>query len=201
MQLIAKANIHEDLKIFKVENKHGIQSIKVLKNKYDTKVYKKSEHLLEQGYEVENEHLVRFEISTSDQTQKQRLLGESMTVDGLVNNFEKIVQWFITGIRETIKKPVERYLKSMEKECIQRLEQGVKPSVVINELMFRQDLVDLIVFDNAIRKHYKSIGKTKNVSRTIKTTHKRLKELNAGRYNQVTNNIETLQELYDILGI
>ncbi len=201
MQLIAKANTNNNLKTFKVENKNGIQSVKINKNKYKVKIYKKSEHLQEQGQDVSEQYLVRFEVSTNDYTQKQRLMSDDITMNGLINNWNDIEKWFKVCIRETIKKPIERYLKDMENECIKMLEQGLKPSVVANTMIYRQDMVDMIVFDNAIRKYYKTIGKTKNVSTTIKSTHNRLKKLDENRYLETTDNVSTLQELYEILGI
>lgn len=201
MQLIAKANINNNLKIFKVENKNGIQSVKINKNKYKVKIYKKSEHLQEQGQDVSEQYLVRFEVSTNDYTQKQRLMADDITMNGLINNWNDIEKWFKVCMKETIKKPVERYLKAMENECIKMLEQGLKPSVVANTMIYRQDMVDMVVFDNAIRKYYKANGKSQNVARTIKTTHQRLKKLDEKRYLETTNNVDTLKELYDFLGI
>ena len=200
IDVIAKANIFKNQTVFKAENGEGIQSLKIPKNKYTGKVYKKSEHLQEQGYDVEQEHLVRFEISTGDWTQKERLFGDDCSLNGLANNGDKVLEWFMVCIRETIKKPVEKYLKQLENECVDKLNAGVKPSQVINELMFTNRLVDLTVFDNAMKRHYKDSGKKKPQT-VIKSTHNRLKKLNEDRYNQVVGNVESLERFYQYIGI
>ena len=198
-ELISKANIHDNLKAFKVENKDGIQSVKIKKNKYTVKIYKKSEHLMETFKPVEEEFVVRFEVSTNNYTQKERLLGKDVTLQGLIENWSTVEDWYKACIKNTIKKPVEKYVSDMEKQCTERLKQGVKPSVLANEMIYRQDMVDMIVFDNVMKKHYKSINK--KPTNTIKATHNRLKKLDETRYNQTTGNVSKLQELYDLIGV
>ena len=199
LQLIAKANINDNLKAFKVEDKNGIQSVKIKKQRYNLKIYKKSEHLEERFERIEEEHLVRFEVATNSDKEKQKIMQDDLTLIGLIENWERVEEWYRNCIKLTVKKPIERYIKDMEKQCIQRLEQGVKPSVLVNELMFREDLIDLIVFDSAMRKHYKK--QKKQPTNAIKSTHNRLKKLNAERYNQVVGNVEKLQELYALIGL
>lgn len=199
MKLISKANIHDNLKAFIVENKNGIQSVKVKKAKYILKVYKKSEHLQECFQSVEDEHLVRFEVSTNVATEKAKILGDNITLQGLIDNWESVIEWYCNCIRLTVKQPIERYLKDIEKQVIVMLERGLKPRQIIDLMMFREDLIDLLPIENAIKKHYKK-SKNKNANRDIKAIHNRLKKLNEERYLQVTNNIEKLDKLYEILG-
>lgn len=200
-RLIAKANVNDNLKAFYVENKDGIQSVKVKKQRYNVKIYKKSEHLKEQFEPVEEENVVRFEVFTNNDIEKAKIMGENLTLQGLIDNWERVERWYAEKIKLTIKKPVEKYIKQLEDECIALLERGVKPSDVVATLMLRQDLIDIVAFENAVRKRYKKIGKTKNSSRDVKTAHNRIKKIDEVRYNQVVGNVAKLEELYDLIGL
>lgn len=201
MIMIKNSNIFiNKKKVMTTDNEDGIQSMKVLGNKYNLKVYKKTEQLLETGYTPIQQDLIRFEIEVSDHTQKERLFGKNITPNGMVNNWHKVEEFYKTCIVETIKKPVAKYLKQLENECVDKLNSGMKPSQVVNELMFTNKLVDLTVFDNAMKRHYKATGKKKPQT-VIKSTHNRLKKLNEQRYNQVVGNVEILERFYQMLGI
>lgn len=201
LQLIAKANINDNLKAFKVENKDGIQSVKIKKQRYNLKVYKKSEHLEERFECIEEEHLVRFEVATNSDKEKQKIMQDDLTLIGLIENWERVEEWYRNCIKLTVKKPIEKYVEDMEKQILTMLEAGIKPNKVIETLMFREDLIDLLPFENAMKKHYKKIGNTKNVSRGIKTAHNRLKKLDEERYNEVVGNIQKLEELYELINL
>ena len=200
LKLIAKANINDNFKAFIVENINGIQSVKIKKSEYMAKTYKKSEHLQELFQPTEQEHLVRFEISTNRDREKEKMLGDNITLQGLICNWDNVVFWYCNCIKNTIKKPIDKWCKSVEKDVIGMLEQGMKPRQIIDLMMFREDLIDLLPIENAIRKHYKK-SKNKNANRDIKAIHNRLNKLDEERYQQVTNNIEKLNEIYAILGI
>lgn len=201
-ELISRASIHENLKSFKVENKNGIQSVKVPKQRYHVKIYKKSEHLMERFKPIEEDCVVRFEVSTNVDREKALIFGNEVpTLNGLIERWDKVIEWYKNKIRLSIKNPVESYIKDMEQQCYEMLERGLKPSVVANTMIYRQDMVDMIVFDNAMKRYYKSIGNTKNVSKNIKSTHNRLKKLDEERYYQTVGNVTTLQELYELLNI
>ena len=198
--VVCKAVINNGHKVYKVENQDGIQSVKIKKARHTIKIYKKSEHIQEQGQQVEDEHLVRFEVSTNVLDEKKRLLGNDITLNGLIHQWQDVEDWYKSCINNSIKKPVNKYLKQLEDECFERLNQGTKPSMLVNDLMFRNDLIDLCVFDNALKRHYKSTGKTKPYS-VIKSTHARLEKLNPKRYQEVTGNVQELEKFYNLLGI
>lgn len=200
LMLVCKAIINNGHKVYKVENKNGIQSIKIKKARHIIKIYKKSEHLQEIGQEAIEDYVVRFEVSTNVLDEKKRLLGDDITLNGLIHQWQDVEDWFKSCIKNSIKKPVNKYLKQLEDECLERLNQGVKPSQVVNDLMFKSDLIDLSVFDNAIKRHYKATGKKRPQS-VIKSTHARLKKLNPKRYQEVTGNVEELEKFYKLLEI
>ena len=200
LKLIAKANINDNFKAFYVENKDGIQSVKINRTEYLVKVYKKSEHLQEQFQQVEQDHLVRFEVSTNRTKEKAKILGNETTLQSLVENWDNVVAWYCRCINLSIKKPIEKYMKDIEKQVIVMLEAGLKPRQIIDLMMFREDLIDLLTIENAIRKYYKK-SKHKHANRDIKAIHNRLLKLDEERYQQVKNNIEKFQELYDLIGI
>ncbi len=200
LQLIAKANINDNLKAFKVENKDGIQSVKIKKQRYNLKVYKKSEHLEERFECIEEEHLVRFEVATNSDKEKQKIMQDNLTLIGLIENWERVEEWYRNCIKLTIKKPIEKYIKQLEDDCLALLERGVKPSNVVATLMLREDLVDVVAFENAMKKHYKATGKKKPHS-VIKSAHKRMLQLDENKYNQVVGNVSKLEELYDLIGL
>lgn len=200
LKLIAKANINDNLKAFIVENKNGIQSVKVKKAKYILKVYKKSEHLQECFQSVEDEHLVRFEVSTNVASEKAKILGNNITLQGLIDNWEDIISWYRNCIKLTVKKPIEKYVEDMEKQILTMLEAGLKPQQIVDRYLVGVELIDLYPIESGIKKHYKKIKKA-NASRDIKRIHDRLKKANPEAYNQLVGNVEKLQQLYDVLGI
>ena len=200
LKLIAKANINDNLKAFYVENKDGIQSVKVKKKRYTVKVYKKSEHLQESFKPIDEEYVVRFEVSTNAPDEKEKLFGGEVTLQGLIDNWERVEEWYRNCIKLTIKKPIEKYIKQLEDDCLALLERGVKPSNVVATLMLREDLVDVVAFENAMKKHYKATGKKKPHS-VIKSAHKRMLQLDENKYNQVVGNVSKLEELYDLIGL
>ena len=200
LKLIAKANVNDHFKAFIVENINGIQSVKIKKSEYMAKAYKKSEHLQELFQSTEAEHLVRFEISTNRDREKAKMLGDNITLQGLIDNWDNVLVWYCNCIKNTIKKPVAKYCSDIEKQVISMLEAGLKPRQIIDKLMFKEDLIDLYPIENAFTKHYKK-AKRGSVSRDINRIHDRLKSIDEERYQQVTNNIEKLQEIYAILGI
>ena len=198
--LIGKANINDNLKAFYVEDKNGIQSVKIKKQRYTVKIYKKSEHLQERFEPTEEDTVVRFEVSTNSDKEKQKIMGDDLTLRGLIENWERVEDWYRNCIKLTVKKPIEKYVADMEKQCIEKLEAGLRPTDVITWLMLRQDLVDVVVFEGAIKKHYKKHKKSSPTS-VIKSAHKRLQNTNEKRYKETTGNVQKMHEFYELIGL
>ena len=199
-ELIAKANMYEGFKAYKVEVKDGIQTVKIKKDKYELKIYRKTEQLKETGKLVDSGNLVRFEVSTNVNSEKAKFLGDNMTLESLVENWDKAMAWYLRCIDLTINKPIDKYITEVEGLIIASMRSGKKPSEVATGLLLNNNLLDFEIFSNAVKKHYKQ-NKKGSPSSVLKGIRKKLEKANSERFKSMTGNLEKLEEFYKEIGL
>lgn len=200
MKIIRKGFNASNEKVFVVESKNNIESLMV-KNRYiKVKVYNKTQQLQDTGQLYENKNLVRIEVTTLDSRTINTITGNDPTIDGIIENWDKVENWFRSVIEKHIKKPCEEYNKAVENAMVQELKQGHRTYDILTLQAEQGNLVDLELFTRAMKRYYKETGK-KSPTTMIKNTKNRYEKLNKCRYDMMTGNIEALEKLWNGIGL
>lgn len=200
MKIIRKGFNASNEKVFVVESKNNIESLMV-KNRYiKVKVYNKTQQLQDTGQLYENESLVRVEVTTLDSRTINAITGNDPTINGIIENWNKVEEWFRNVIEKHIKKPCEEYNKAVENAMVQELKQGHRTYDILTLQAEQGNLVDLELFTRAMKRYYKETGK-KSPTTMIKNTKNRYEKLNKCRYDMMTGNIEALEKLWNGIGL
>lgn len=200
MKIIKKGFNNTNDKVFIVENKSDIESLMVKNNYMKIKVYNKVQQLKDTGQLYENENLIRLEVSTVDKSAINTITGYNPTMEGLVENWDKLEQWFRKRIIDNVKKPCDEFNEMVEKTMVEELKQGHKTYDILTLQAERGNLVDLEIFSRAMKRYYKEVGK-KSPTTMIKNTKARYEKLNKNRYEGMTGNIEALDKFWKQIGL
>lgn len=200
MKIIRKGFNASNEKVFVVESKNNIESLMV-KNRYiKVKVYNKTQQLQDTGQLYENKNLVRVEVTTLDSRTINTITGNDPTIDGIIENWDKVENWFRSVIEKHIKKPCEEYNKAVESAMVEKFKQGHKTYDILISQANKGDLVDLEIFSKAMKRYYKETGKSKPHT-VIKNTKNRLERVEKTQYDSLVGNIESLEKLWNGIGL
>lgn len=200
MKIIRKGFNASNEKVFVVESKNNIESLMV-KNRYiKVKVYNKTQQLQDTGQLYENKNLVRVEVTTLDSRTINTITGNDPTIDGIIENWDKVENWFRSVIEKHIKKPCEEYNEAVESAMVEKLKQGHKTYDVLATEGTKGNLVDIEVFARAMKRYYKETGR-KSPTTSIKNTKVRFKKTDNELYESLVGNIEALEKLWDGIGL
>lgn len=188
----------EGEKVFIVDSSEGYESLKLKRATRTVKLYDKVKELREKNQIAVNDVLTRVEVSTTHTTTIQRLLNGDTSFTNFCENIEALQKFYKKSVVDDIQKPARELAKRLEEMIYAELEQGKKPREVydsfVNDKEKRSLIVDLKIFDNAMRKYYKKYKKP-NVSRDIKNLHQRvIKTTSVENYEKLTNNLERIEQ-------
>lgn len=206
MKLIRKGLNNSDDKVFLVEHRNRLESVKSHKGSKgnkpyaEVKVYDKVKQLKDTGQLYENENLVRIEVSTRQKLAINTITGNNPTMEGLIENWDKLESWYLKRINEYIKVPTEGYIKSVENEMVEQLKEGHKTYDVLGYHALEGNLVDLEIFARAMKRYYKEVGKKSPYS-IIRNTKARLEKVDKVQYDSLVGNIEALEKLWSEMGL
>lgn len=184
-------------KVFIVDSADGYESLKRKRSTRTLKIYDKSKQLRETGQMVVNETLTRVEVSTNHTTTIKRMLKGDTTFSNFCRNIDILKDFYRRSVVDDIQKPILEFAKRLENQILEELESGKKPQRVfegfINDKEKRNLVVDLEIFDNAMRKYYKK-HKKPNVARDIKNLHNKIiKTTSRENYEKLVNNLERIE--------
>ena len=206
MKLVRKGLNNSDDKVFIVEHRNRLESIKSSKGKKgnkpyaEVKVYDKVKQLKDSGQLYENESLVRIEVSTRQKLAINTITNNNPTMEGVINNWNNLERWFLKRINEYIKKPSEAFNNQVIDEIVEELKRGYKTYDVLIGQAEQGNLIDIELFARAMKRYYKETGR-KSPTTGIKNTKTRLEKLNKTRYDAMVGNIEALENLWKQLGL
>lgn len=200
MKVIKKGWNSTNDKVFITESHDKIESL-MIKNSYlKIKVYNKIKQLKDTSQLHVNKNLVRIEVSTNHKKVLNRISNDDMTLDSVINNFDKVEKWFNETIKKQVKKPIEDFQNKVINKMIEELKQGHKTYDVLLNHAIQGNLVDLESFDKAMKKYYKETNKKKPHT-IIKNTKARLNKINEEVYCEITGNMEALNNLWNEMEI
>lgn len=200
LKLISEAWKNEGYKVFQVDTKEGLESLKLKLTNKEIKVYDKTKHIKDVLNITIEGNVVRVEVSTSKQQVIDRLLKGDTSIENFINNLEAIQEFYKETIKDNLKKPLLKYTRSIENEIVESLNSGKKANMVLNELAFENKLVDLDIFANGIKKHYKVTGKKKPHS-VINGQLNRFRKVNEKLADKLTGNLKIMEEFFEKIGI
>ena len=199
-KLIRKGLLENNNKVFQVENKNRYESL-MIKNSYlKLKVYDKVQQLSDTQQLVDNKALIRIEISTRHKKILDILSNDSATLEGIISNWDGLEKWFIDTINKQIKKPCDKFCDLVVDDMVEKLKQGYRTYDVLFEQAHKGNIVDLDLFDVAMKKYYKEVGKSKPHT-IIKNTKKRLEKMDKQQYDSLVGNKVALDKLWHDLGL
>lgn len=207
--LIRKALSKAGVKVSNFEGLNEVDSLKANcigqrggacangKTRAELKVYKKSLQLTEEGNKAEKDYLTRFEVSTKHTQEIQSLIGAERTLEGLCDNWDRVVAWYKYKIKKTILEPLQELELYTKQTIIEMLEDGVRPYKIPSRILGRIEDIDNLCIDHkvilaAVKEFYKKTGNSKNYSKVATMLLKALK----GETWEELDNKSPLKELY-----
>jgi hypothetical protein len=200
MKIIRKGFNASDNKVFVVENKNKIESLKTGNDYAQVKVYNKSQQLQDTGQLWENENLVRVEISTKHRGAINIITGHNPCMDGIIENWDRLEKWFECRVDDYIKKPCDEYNKAVESAMVEKLKQGNKTYDVLAMQAVQGNLVDIEIFARAMKRYYKETER-KSPATSIKNTKNRFEKYDNELYDSLVGNIDALDKLWKQIGL
>lgn len=184
-------------KVFLVDHNGEIESLMVNLSDRKIKIYNKTKQLEDTGQITINDNTVRIEVSTNNTMLIRRLCKSKVaTVDKFIMNFEELKLWFLETVRKRLKLVIEKYCKGIGNQIYNRLMQGERYYNILLGVATNGDLVDISIFDNAVKKYYKDTGK-KKPNTVIKGYHRKLREYDEGLYQRLVNNLLEINKLFE----
>lgn len=184
-------------KVFLVDHNGETESLMVNLSDRKIKIYNKTKQLEDTGQIAINNNTVRIEVSTNNTMLIRRLCKSKVaTLDRFIINFERLKLWFLDTIRKRLKIVIEKYCNSIENDIYIRLIRGERYYNILLGVATNGDLVDMVIFDNAVKRYYKVTGK-KKPNTVIKGYHRRLKEYDEILYGKLVNNLVEINKLFD----
>lgn len=200
LKLIKKGLNNTDEKVFTVESKNNIETL-MIKNKYvKIKVYDKAQQLEDSGQLRKNDNLIRLEVSTNNNTAINTITNYNPTLDGVINNWDKLEKWFVDTVNKKIRIPCKKFNEEVVEEIVEQLKEGHKTYDILTLQAQKGNLVDIEIFEMAIKKYYKLVGK-KSPHTMIKNTKNRYQKINDEQYDTLVGNINALNGLWKQLGL
>ena len=200
MKIIRKGWNTTDETVFIAEKGNKQNSI-MIKNRYvKIKVYNKTQQLKDTGQLWENENLVRIEITALDPSAIDTITNYNPTMDGIIENWDKLEKWFKDTLNKHIKKPCDDFNKSVENSMVEKLKQGHKTYDILTLQAVEGNLVDMEIFSRAIKRYYKETGR-KSPHTSIKNTKNRFEKYDNELYESLVGNVLALEKLWDAIGI
>lgn len=200
MKMIKKGFNATNDKVFIVESKNNIESL-MIKNSYlKVKVYNKAKQLQDTGQLVDNENLIRFEVTTLDNRAISRMTMFNPTIEGLIDHWDRVEQWYIDVINRLVKKPTEQFNQSVVNAMVEQLKQGHRTYDVLALQGEKGNIVDIELFSKAMKQYYKETGKSNPYS-IIKNTKARLEKADKQQYESLVGNIQAMEKLWKQLGL
>ena len=200
LKLIKKGLNNSDEKVFTVESKNNIETL-MIKNKYvKIKVYDKAQQLEDSGQLRQNDSLIRLEVSTNNNTAINTITNYNPTLDGVIDNWDKLEKWFIDTVNKKIRIPCNKFTEQVVEEMVEQLKEGHKTYDILTLQAEKGNLVDVELFAMAMKKYYKLVGK-KSPHSMIKNTKARYEKINKKQYDTLIGNINALNELWKQLGL
>lgn len=196
-KLIKKALNQGKEKVFLVDRNGETESLMINLSDRKIKIYNKAKQLEDTGQIVINKDTVRIEVSTSNTMLIRKLCKSKVaTVDKFIMNFEGLKLWFLDTVRKRLKIVIEKYCNSIENDIYIRLIRGERYYNALLGVATNGDLVDMVIFDNAVKKYYEVTGK-KKPNTVIKGYHRRLKEYDEILYRKLVDNLVEINKLFD----
>jgi hypothetical protein len=173
----------------------------MVKNSYlKIKVYNKSKQLYDTGQLQEDENLVRIEVSTGKDKTIKYITGGKPCMDGVIENWDRLEKWFKDTLIKHIKKPCDEYNKAVENTMVEKLKQGHKTYDILTLQAVQGNLVDMEIFNRAIKRYYKETGR-KSPYTSIKNTKNRFEKCDNELYDKLIGNIDALENLWESIGL
>lgn len=196
-KLVKRALDQGKEKVFLVDRNGETESLMINLIDRKIKIYNKAKQLEDTGQIVINKDTIRIEVSTSNTMLIRKLCKSKVaTVDKFIMNFEDLKLWFLDTVRKRLKRVIEKYCNSIENEIYIRLIQGERYYNVLLGVATNGDLVDISVFDNAVKRYYHDTGK-KKPNTVIKNYHRKLREYDEGLYQRLVNNLVEINKLFE----
>lgn len=184
-------------KVFLVDHNGETESLMINLSDRKIKIYNKSKQLEDTGQIAINKDTVRIEVSTSNTMLIRRLCkSRSATIDRFIKNFDNLKLWFLDTVKKRLKLAIESYFKDVEESIYTRLMQGERYYNVLLGVATNGDLVDISIFDNAVKMYYNNTGK-KKPNTVIKNYHRKLIEYDEEVYQRLVNNLVEINKLFE----
>lgn len=200
LKLIKKGLNNTNEKVFTVENKNKIETLMIKNNYIKIKVYDKVKQLEDSGQLRQNDSLIRLEVTTVDKRILDVITNYNPTIEGIVENWDKLEKWFIDTIDKQIRIPCNKFNEQVIEEMVEQLKEGHKTYDILTLQAEKGNLVDVELFAIAIKKYYKLVGK-KSPHSMIKNTKTRYEKINKKQYDTLVGNINALNNLWKQLGL
>lgn len=196
-KLIKRALDQGKEKVFLVDRNGETESLMVNLSDRKIKIYNKTKQLEDTGQIAINNNTVRIEVSTNNTMLIRRLCNSKVaTIDKFIMNFEELKLWFLETVRKRLKLVIEKYCQGIEDSIYNRLMQGERYYNILLGVATNGDLVDMSIFDNAVKKYYKDTGK-KKPNTVIKGYHTKLREYDEELYQRLVNNLVEIKKLFN----
>lgn len=184
-------------KVFLVDRNSETESLMINLSDRKIKIYNKTKQLEDTGQETRYKNTIRIEVSTRNTMLIRRLCKFRVaTIDKFIMNFEELKLWFVETVRKRLKLVIEKYCKDIENSIYNRLMQGERYYNILLGVATNGDLVDMSIFDNAVKKYYKDTGK-KKPNTVIKGYHTKLREYDEELYQRLVNNLVEINKLFN----
>lgn len=200
-KIVNDAWLTAGMKVFKVEtDKNGLEYLCIESKKaWKIKMYDKYTHLTEIGEEPTEDEISRIEVEfKSDEI--NRLLESNNNFGNFLENIDIFERRYVTMMSDYIEKPTNKLVKKIEKVIIDDLKEGKSVTNVLKKWAGRSEtstsIVDLQIFDNAVRKYYKSIKKG-NVARDIRNSRNSYKKQDEEKYYWLTDNLCHIEQFME----
>ena len=184
-------------KVFLVDHNGETESLMINLSDRKIKIYNKSKQLEDTGQIAINKETIRVEVSTNNTMLIRRLCKSKIaTIDKFIDNLNGLKLWFLETIRRNLRLEIEKYSNNVEENIYNRLIRGEKYYNVLLGVATNGDLVDIVIFDNAVKRYYKSVGKKKPHT-IIKSYHKKLINYDEELYQKLVGNLVEVNKLFN----
>ena len=155
---------------------------------------------MDSGQLRQNNSLIRLEVTTIDKRILNTITNYNPTINGIIENWDKLERWFIDTINKQIRIPCNKFTEQVVEEMVKQLKEGHKTYDILTLQAEKGNLVDVELFAMAMKKYYKLVGK-KSPHSMIKNTKTRYKKINKKQYDTLVGNINALNNLWKQLGL
>lgn len=184
-------------KVFLVDHNGETESLMINLSDRKIKIYNKTKQLEDTGQITMYENTIRIEVSTRNTMLIRRLCkSKAATIDRFIINFDDLKLWFLDTIIKRLKLVIERYCSEVEDNIYTRLIQGERYYNILLGVATNGDLVDISIFDSAVKRYYRDVGK-KKPNTVIKSYHRKLREYDEELYQRLMDNLVEINKLFE----